>query len=198
MNMFPYFRTKEIVLGWAGQSEAPIYALQVLQEQLGDNTISEMVQKSADHICTSPFSKKGFMVRYNTKTKKWSKSDPVSEGQAMNSIALAIEYGKQNSTVNTAKWEEFLKKACAIHLKRIEDKSWNPRNTAEAFYISPLLIASELFQNENYKNLALKLADYYAARHLDMEEPYWGGTLDATCEDKEGAWGAFQGFMTAY
>ena len=31
-----------------------------------------------------------------------------------------------------------------------------------------------------------------------MDEPYWGGTLDATCEDKEGAWGAFQGFMTAY
>ena len=31
-----------------------------------------------------------------------------------------------------------------------------------------------------------------------MKEPYWGGTLDATCEDKEGAWGAFQGFMAAY
>ena len=31
-----------------------------------------------------------------------------------------------------------------------------------------------------------------------MEEPYWGGTLDATCEDKEGAWGAFQGFLAAY
>jgi hypothetical protein len=44
----------------------------------------------------------------------------------------------------------------------------------------------------------LKAADYYANRHLDMSEPYWGGTLDATCEDKEGAWGAFQGFMAAY
>ena len=39
------------------------------------------------------------------------------------------------------------------------------------------------FQNENYKQQALKIADYYAGRHLDMEEPYWGGTLDATCED---------------
>ena len=35
-------------------------------------------------------------------------------------------------------------------------------------------------------------------RHLTMEEPYWGGTLDATCEDKEGAWAAFQGFLAAY
>lgn len=197
-NMFPDFRTKEIVLGWAGQSEAPIYALQVLQEQLHDDIIPEMVQKSADHICTSPFSKKGFMVRYNTEKKKWSRNDPVSEGQAMNSIALAIKYGRKNSSVKTKKWEEFLKKACDLHLGRINDKDWHPRNTAEAFYISPFLIASELFQNEDYKKLALKLADYYAGRHLSMEEPYWGGTLDATCEDKEGAWGAFQGFMTAY
>jgi hypothetical protein len=196
--MFPDFRTKEIVLGWAGQSEAPIYALQVLQERLSDSAIPEMVQKSGDHICTSPFSQKGFMVRYNTETKKWSGTDPVSEGQAMNSLALAIKYGRKNSSVNTVKWEDFLKKACDVHLNRIEDATWNPRNTAEAFYISPLLIASELFKNNKYKQLALKLADYYAARHLDMEEPYWGGTLDATCEDKEGAWGAFQGFMTAY
>lgn len=197
-NMYPKFKTKEIVLGWAGQSEAPVYALQVLQDKLGDDAIPRMVQKSADHICKSPFSKKGFMVRYNTEIKRWSQTDPVSEGQAMNSIALAIKYGRNNSSVNTAKWEDFLKKACDIHLKRIEDKFWNPRNTAEAFYISPLLISSELFQNEKYKAVALKLADYYAARHLSMDEPYWGGTLDATCEDKEGAWAAFQGFMTAY
>jgi len=197
-NMYPDFRTKEIVLGWAGQSEAPIYALQVLQHHLGDDNIPEMVQKSADHICTSPFGKTGFMVRYNTEKKKWGRTDPVSEGQAMNSIALAVKYGRINSSVNTEKWEEFLKKACDLHLARINNPEWNPRNTAEAFYISPFLIASELFKNNEYKKLALKLADYYAARHLNMDEPYWGGTLDATCEDKEGAWGAFQGFMTAY
>ena len=197
-NMYPDFRTKEIVLGWAGQSEAPIYALQVLKDQLGDQKIPEMVQKSADHICTSPFGETGFKVCYNTATKKWTKSDPVSEGQAMNSIALAIKYGRNNPSVDTKKWEVFLKKACDLHLKRINDKNWTPRNTAEAFYISPFLLASELFLNKSYKKLVLKLADYYAARHLSMEEPYWGGTLDATCEDKEVAWGAFQGFMAAY
>ena len=152
-NMFPDFRTKEIVLGWAGQSEAPVYALQVLQEHLGDEAISGMVQKSADHICTSPFGESGFMVRYNTETKKWSKSDPVSEGQAMNSIALAIKYGRDNNSVNTSKWEEFLIKACDLHLSRINNAKWDPRNTAEAFYISPFLIASELFQNSEYQSL---------------------------------------------
>jgi len=31
-----------------------------------------------------------------------------------------------------------------------------------------------------------------------MREPYWGGTLDAQGEDKEGAWAAFQGFLAVY
>jgi len=157
-----------------------------------------MVQKSLDHICTSPISETGFYVNYNTETQKWSSSDPVSQGQAMNSIALAIRSGRKDKNIQTEKWEVFLQKACDAHLKRISATQWDPKNTAEAFYISPFLIAYELFGNNKYKTVALKIADYYAQRHIDMEEPYWGGTLDATCEDKEGAWGAFQGFMTAY
>jgi uncharacterized protein YyaL (SSP411 family) len=31
-----------------------------------------------------------------------------------------------------------------------------------------------------------------------MNGCYWGGTLDATCEDKEGSWAAFQGFLEMY
>ena len=31
-----------------------------------------------------------------------------------------------------------------------------------------------------------------------MREPYWGGTLDASCEDKEGAYAALQGFLAIY
>lgn len=197
-NMYPKGRTQQVVMGWAGQSEAPTYALQVLKDQLKDKEITEMVQKSLDHICTSTITEKGFCVRYNTKTKKWYGNDPVSEGQAMNSIALAIRAGRKDKKMDTSKWEEFLKKACDLHLKRISDKSWNPRNTAEAFYIAPFLIASDLFGNKEYRKLGLRIADYYANRHISMDEPYWGGTLDATCEDKEGAWGAFQGFMTAY
>ncbi|MCT4648576.1 MAG: hypothetical protein N4A74_26545 [Carboxylicivirga sp.] len=197
-NMFPSWITPQVVLGWAGQSEAPTYALQVLKKKLKDDDITCMVQKSLDHICTSPVTKNGFFVNYNTKTNKWTSSDPVSEGQAMNSIALAIRAGRTNDKMKTQKWEAFLKEACDVHMKRINSRSWNPRNTAEAFYISPFLIAYELFGNTDYKKIGLKIADYYAHRHVDMDEPYWGGTLDATCEDKEGAWGAFQGFMVAY
>lgn len=197
-NMYPDFERQRIVLGWAGQSEAPAYALQVLADDLGDDKVWEMVQKSMDHICTSPVGKKGFPVRYEVEKDRWESPDPVSEGQAMNSIALAIKVGRENRKVDVGEWDVFLQKACDIHAKRLLSDKWDPRNTAEAFYISPLLISSDLFQNELYKKAALKAADYYATRHLDMREPYWGGTLDATCEDKEGAWGAFQGFMAAY
>jgi hypothetical protein len=197
-NMYPDFERPRIVLGWAGQSEAPVYALQVLAEDLKDNNVWSYVQKSMDHICTSPIGASGFPVRYEVETNTWERPDPVSEGQAMNSIALGIKVGRQNQKANTEKWEKFLQQACDVHSKRLLAETWNPRNTAEAFYISPLLIASDLFANKQYRRAALKAADYYAKRHLDMTEPYWGGTLDATCEDKEGAWGAFQGFMAAY
>ncbi len=197
-NMYQAGITPQIVLGWAGQSEAPVYALQVLQSKLNDPGILEMVQKSMDHICTSPLTENGFMINFNTENKKWSRNDPVSEGQAMNSIAQAIRVGRKNDKTATKKWELFFKEACDIHLERMSAENWKPRNTAEAFYIAPFIEAYELFGEKKYKELALKIADYYANRHFDMEEPYWGGTLDATCEDKEGAWGAFQGFMAAY
>ncbi|MEM6377997.1 MAG: hypothetical protein AAF705_07275 [Bacteroidota bacterium] len=197
-NMFPSNITPQIVMGWAGQSEAPLYALQALQTRFKDDAIWNMVQKSLDHICTSDFGNAGFNVNYNTKSKVWSSSDPVSQGQAMNSIALAIKTGRKHHEIETTGWEKFLKKACDFHVKRISDSDWKPINTAEAFYIAPLLLASQLLNNQDYKQAALKMVEYYGKRHEDMTEPYWGGTLDATCEDKEGAWGAFQGFLAAY
>ncbi|WP_346820800.1 hypothetical protein [Rapidithrix thailandica] len=197
-NMYPGFAKPRIVLGWAGQSEAPLYALQVLQEELQDEAIWKKVQSAMDHICTSPISEKGFPVRYELQENQWHSPDPVSEGQAMNNIALAIRTARKNQQLNTKNWETFLQKACEVHAQRLLSEDWHPRNTAEAFYISPLLLAADLFKNASYQKAALKAADYYAKRHLNMEEPYWGGTLDATCEDKEGAWGAFQGFLAAY
>ncbi|MFS4454961.1 hypothetical protein [Maribacter sp. 2304DJ31-5] len=198
-NMYPEFEKQRIVLGWAGQSEALIYGLQPLAKKLGEEKkILDMVQRAMDHICTSPITKKGFPVRYEVEEDRWHSPDPVSEGQAMNSIAMAIKTARENPDLKTEKWEAFLKKASKIHAKRILSSSWNPVNTAEAFYIAPLFLAAGLFDDDNFSKAALKASDYYAQRHLSMEEPYWGGTLDATCEDKEGAWGAFQGFLTAY
>jgi hypothetical protein len=197
-NMYPDYRKPQIVLGWAGQGEAPGFALQKLGKYSPDESFTNMVQSSLDHICTSPIDSNGFCVIYDIKTGKWSGKDPVSQGQAMNSIALAILEGKKNKELNTLLWENFLLKAADVFSNRILNPTWTPVNTAEAFFIAPLISASTIFNNEKYGRAALKAADYYAGRHLDMDEPYWGGTLDATCEDKEGAWGAFQGFLAAF
>jgi len=151
-----------------------------------------------DHIIRSPLDAEGFCVIYDVQTQAWKGKDPVSQGQAMNSIALAIEEGRKNGKVRTAEWEGFLQRAADVFAKRILSPDWSPVNTAEAFFIAPLLAAHRLLGNAQYRKAAFKAADYYAKRHLDMQEPYWGGTLDATCEDKEGAWGAFQGFLAAY
>ena len=51
---------------------------------------------------------------------------------------------------------------------------------------------------DEFRKAALKAGKTYADRHLSMQEPYWGGTLDARCEDKEGAFAALQGFLALY
>ena len=94
--------------------------------------------------------------------------------------------------------EQFLQKACDFHAARILKTDWHPRSTDEGFFIAPLCEASQLFQKPLYREAALKAAEHYAARHGAMREPYWGGTLDAQCEDKEGAYAAMQGFLAAY
>lgn len=197
-NMFPDFVPQRIVMGWAGQSEAPSYALQVLADNLGDEQIWDSVQRATDHLVTAPIGAEGFPVIYEVKENRWHRPDPVSQGQAMNSLALAIRTGREKEQLDTSSWEAFLRQASDVHARRILSDTWSPVNTAEAFFIAPLLLAAELFENDEFASAALKAADYYADRHLGMEEPYWGGTLDATCEDKEGAWGTFQGFLAAY
>jgi hypothetical protein len=198
-NMYPDMDRPDIVMGWCGQAESPSYALQVLKEQLGnDAALDPMVQKSMDFLTTYPVEADGFPVVYDVTKKTYGNKDPVSMGQGMYSISKAIEAARINKRYNTSKWETFLKKACDFAANRILDEKWTPRSTAEGFYIAPLCIASKLFSNNQYRLAAIKAAKYYAVRHLDMKEPYWGGTLDASGEDKEGAWAAFQGFLSVY
>lgn len=194
-RMFPH--NNDYVMGWAGQSEAPGYALLVLAKQLADPKAAEMARQALDHLSTSPFNENGFMVGYTPEKNQWHGQDPVSQGQAMDVFANAIRYGRQHD-VRTTAWETFLRQACDVHAARILAKDWKPRSTNEGFMVAPLCKGYALFGNETYKQAALKAADEYGQRHLDMREPYWGGTLDASCEDKEGAWAGFQAFLAAY
>ena len=197
-NMYDNSLRKELVMGWCGQADSPGYSLQVLSKRLKDNQIVDMVQKSLDFLTTYEINPATglFPVRYDG--KGYSQGDPVSCGQAMYNFAKAIETARKSSVYDTSKWESFLRKACDAASARILSSDWNPKSTAEGFYIAPLAISSKLFKNKTYREAAEKAAQLYADRHLTMNGCYWGGTLDATCEDKEGSWAAFQGFLEMY
>ena len=186
------------LMGWSGQAAAPGYAMLVLGTQQSDQHAISKAQKSLDHLTTSPFNKDGFLVWYDHGKNRWSTQNPVCQGNAMESFARAILTGRKMKKVDTSKWEAFLRKACDVHAERILNKDWHPKSTNEAFLVSPLCKAYKMFGSETYRDAALKAAENYAQRHLNMTEPYWGGTLDASCEDKEGAWAGFQAFLSVY
>ena len=197
-NMYDTSLRKDIVMGWCGQADSPGYSLQVLAKMLGDSEIESMVQRSLDYLTTFEIDEqKGiFTVGYNG--EKFHGGDPVSCGQAMYNFAKAIQHGRKNRHYDTSKWEQFLRSAADAVSNRILSEEWNPLSTAEGFYIAPLAISSKLFKEKRYLAAAEKAAALYASRHLTMNGCYWGGTLDATCEDKEGSWAAFQGFLEMY
>ena len=186
------------VMGWCGQGEALGNALIRLAPRLKDSRAADMAVRSMNLLATARFNERGFLQRYTAETGRWSEQDPVSQGQAMENFARAIVAARQAGGIDTKPWEDFLKKACAIQAARILRDDWRPVSTAEAFYVSPLCKASALFGEERFKGAALKAANHYARRHLDMTEPYWGGTLDARCEDKEGALAGFQAFLAVH
>ena len=197
-NMYDSSLRKDIVMGWCGQADSPGFSLQVLEKMVGDSRIRDMVQRSLDYLSTFEVdSAKGiFAVGYNG--EKFHGGDPVSCGQAMYNFAKAVQTARKSHKYNTDKWESFLCKAADAVSNRILSEEWNPLSTAEGFYIAPLAICSKLFRNKRYLAAAERAANLYADRHLKMDGCYWGGTLDATCEDKEGSWAAFQGFLEMY
>lgn len=198
-NMYDSSMRRDIVMGWCGQADSPGFSLQVLEGRLGnDPRIVDQVQRSLDFLTQSPMIGGGlFAVGYQTAEQRWYGGDPVSCGQAMYNFARAIEQARGNKRYDTRKWETFLQKVCDSVSARILAADWNPRSTAEAFFIAPLAIASELFRNATYEEAAVRAGELFASRHL-ANASYWGGTLDATCEDKEGAWAAFQAFLELY
>ena len=197
-NMYDNALRKDIVMGWCGQADSPGYSLQVLSKMLDDEAVEPMVQRSLDYLSTFAIDDNSgiFVVGYNG--EKYHGGDPVSCGQAMYNFAKAIQTARKNRRYNTDKWEDFLFRASESVSNRILSDDWNPLSTAEGFYIAPLAISSKLFREKRFLEAARKAANLFAERHLTMNGCYWGGTLDATCEDKEGSWAAFQGFLELY
>ncbi len=199
IDAFPGEERPWIDLGWAGQSEAAAYPFILLGKEFGLSNAKELAQKSLDFISTSPFTEDGFSIRYDYKKHEWfDRRNPLSQGQTMNNMFNALRAARAAGGFDTSKWEAFLEKACLQHAHRVLQPDWRPVSTNEGFLIAPLARGAELLKLPILEKAARKAADHYMERHLSMDEPYWGGTLDARCEDKEGAWAALQGFLAIY
>jgi hypothetical protein len=199
VDAFPGDERPWIDLGWAGQSEAAPYPLILLGESFGIPDARQKAQKAMDFLCTAPFNDSGFAIRYDYLVGKWfERRNPLSQGQAMNNMLNALRAARRAGGMNTEAWDVFLRRACDLQTARILSNDWKPISTNEGFLIAPLVQGAELLRNPGYLSAARKAADHYIKRHLTMDEPYWGGTLDARCEDKEGAWACFQGFLAMY
>ncbi len=185
------------VMGWCGQAAACGYAFQVLADKLGDPKLLDMACKSLDFLSGAAFYEGGFHTWYDIRKKTWGRVELLSQGQAMLCFANAIRVGKARGA-DTSRWEGFLRKACDEHAARILRDDWRPESTNEAFFIAPLCVGAKVFGSDQHRQAALKAGQVYADRHLSMREPYWGGTLDASCEDKEGAFAALQGFLALH
>jgi hypothetical protein len=194
---YPQTGPPVFVIGWCGQAAAPGYAFQVLGEKLNSPNAHQRAIKSLNTITGAQFYEDGFHTWYDYEKDKWSRVEVLSQGQGMNNVANAIRVAKEQG-VDTSKWETFLRKASDVHANRILDDGWSPKSTNEGFFIAPLCKAYRLFAEPRYLKAARKAADVYGRRQANMREPYWGGTLDASCEDKEGAYAALQGFLAVY
>lgn len=189
-----------IDLAWAGQSEAYAYPYLRLADRFAITAPLDRIQRGLDFIATSTFTAEGFSIRYDFDQGVWldDRRNFLSQSQAMNNLLDALRLARGHPGLDPAKWESFLRRACTLHADRVLRDDWHPVSTNEGFLIAPLAKASALFNDPRTLAAAVKVADHYRERHLSMDEPYWGGTLDARCEDKEGAWAALQGFLAVY
>ncbi len=199
-DMFdPATRRREIVLGWCGCGATCGYALPVLNLNADDWT---KAQKSLDFISdafigTIRPSDGMFNVNYAMGYGRKSGGDPVSCGQSLYSIVKAIRFAeKSDGRLNPAKWKTFAEKACDAMSSAVLKEDWKePTSTAAGFLVAPLVVASGIFGKGEYLAAAEKIAAMFERRYFGYDAVYWGGTLDASCEDKEGAMAAFQGYV---
>lgn len=191
---------RHLTIGWCGCAATCGYALPVLDLDAGD---WEKAQRSLDFLCetfldTLRPADGCFAVTFDMKSGKKSAGDPVSCGQGLYSILKAIRFaeGKGRGKLNPAKWRAFAVKAAETMANAILRDDWKePPSTGPGFEIAPLVVAADLFGRPEFRAAAQKLAAVFEKRYFGYGAVYWGGTLDASCEDKEGAYAAFQGYV---
>lgn len=187
-----------IVMGWCGCAATCGWALPALELDPDDDRLA---QESLDFLCEKfddQFLPESglFRVGYDVRSGAFSGGDPISCGQALYSILKAVGFARAHrDRLNPEKWERFARKAAAVIADDILRDGWQePKSTGPGFEIAPLVLAARLFGESRFQRAAERLAASFERKYYGYEHVYWGGTLDARCEDKEGCYAAFQGF----
>ncbi len=188
-----------VVFGWTGRSETLAMAGKILGKKFDDPGAYHREKEIFDLLTDAPFDQNGFSVRYEYPDGVWSKErNFVSQGQALETFSFALRQKQRLKEDIPAHWMDFLGKSCDFFSRRILSDSWYPHSTAEAFLAAPLVNAYHICGCGKYKDAAIKAAEHFIKRHISLDEPYWGGTLDARCEDKEGAAAAVSAFFQCW
>lgn len=187
-----------IVFGWCGRSETMGLAAPLIGKKCGDAQAWERAEKYLDFLVSSPVDERGFCVEYYIEEDKFQEYNFVSQGQTMETFAMTLQAWQAVGKEVKQEYLDFLDRVCSSFHRRVMRDDWHPVSTNEGFLAAPLAMAAQLLGKEDFRQSALKIADHYLERHLSMKEPYWGGTLDASCEDKEGAVAAMTAFFAAW
>ena len=189
-----------IVLGWCGCAATCGYALPVLACDPSD---VEKAHRSLDFISTAFLNafegrKNGcFGVCCNPADGTITGGDCISCGQSLYSVLKAIRFAEKSGRADaTGKWRAFALKAAESLSSDILRSDWTePKSTGPGFLVAPLVVAGEMFGRADFIRAARRLADVFERKYFGYAGVYWGGTLDARCEDKEGAYAAFLGYL---
>ena len=209
-NMYdPHYKWRHLTIGWCGCAATCGYALPVLNLDPSD---WDKAQRSLDFLCDAfadTVQTDGlFRVTFDMKTGQKTGADfalgeavggdPVSCGQGLYSVLKAIRFAERGGKgrLDTSKWRRFAMKVADAVAADILRKDWRePDSTGPGFLVAPLVVASEMFGRPACLAAAQKLAGTFERKYFGYDHVYWGGTLDASCEDKEGAYAAFQGYL---
>ena len=204
-NMYDsQYPRRHLTIGWCGCAATCGYALPVLNLDPSDWDKS---QRSLDFLCdTFMDTVRGdglFRVTFDMNADKAEKpdagksgGDPGACGQGLYSIVKAIRFAERSDgRLDTGRWRKFALKVADSMARDILRENWNePVSTGCGFMIAPLVVAADIFNRPDFTAAAQKLASSFEKRYFGYDNVYWGGTLDASCEDKEGAYAAFQGY----
>lgn len=185
--------------GWTGQGLR--LATLFLSEgcHRNDSEMQRQAFAAMDFFVRHAYDPEAQLLRctYDLDTGTWLGGTERDYGDVLASLADGIDITERQGFLND-EWLDFLRDR-GDEVDSTYPPNWNPRHTTPAYLIAPLAKLFAFTREERYLEAARRLAQkFYVAHTATLTEPYWGGTPESPCEDKEAGAGFFQGTMALW